>query len=326
MSDSVFQSDGCYLAGIDGGGTKTRGVVTDDKLQVLGEAFGGPSNPLRVGVKRAVETVGRTLQEACAAAGISRSQVTAIGIGLGGVRHAAHHQATSRALRLALSTSDFVLVPDAEVALMGATGGAAGVVVVAGTGSVACGMNASGEIAYSGGWGPTFGDEGSGYDIARRALMAAAADFDGRGQATALSTQICRWFQVSSPVELLDIIYRHDQPGDCPQIAPLAQLVANAAAAGDPIAREILGGAGAELGRAVTAVIHRLKIERDVFRVAYVGGVFQAGELILSPIRQAVKSVAPRAAIIAPLYPPAIGAALLAEQRLVVHVAQVSHG
>lgn len=310
-------ADGYFLAGVDGGGTKTRGVITDSQFRVLGEAVAGPSNPLRVGVDRAVEAVVQAIDGACAAVGIERSQVAAIGIGLGGVRHAHHHRATARALGCALSTEAFVLVPDAEIALFGAMGGRPGIVVIAGTGSVACGMNARGEVAYSGGWGPTFGDEGSGYDIARRALMAAAADFDGRGRPTALTAQICHWFAVSSPVELLNIIYRHDQPGESPQIASLAQLVVEVAGQGDEMAREIVYEAGLELSRAVIAVIERLELQRASFRVAYVGSVFQAGELILPPLREAIKRIAPRATLAAPLYPPAIGAAMMAEYRLV---------
>ena len=326
LQTETYTSDGYFLAGVDGGGTKTRSVITDSQFRVLGAAVAGPSNPLRVGVDRAVEAVVQALDGACSAVGIDRSQLAAMGIGLGGVRHAHHHQATSRALGRTLSTEAFVLVPDAEIALFGATGGKPGIVVIAGTGSVACGLNARGEVVYSGGWGPTFGDEGSGYDIARRALMAAAADVDGRGRPTALTAQICHWFAVSSPMELLSIIYRHDQPGGSPQIASLAQLVVSVAEQGDPVAGEILRHAGTELGRAVVAVIQRLQMTRMAFRVAYVGSVFQAGELILKPLRQAVTTVAPRAWVTAPLYPPAVGAAMLAEQRLAVPELQFSHG
>lgn len=318
MSDSEPRSSKYYVAGVDGGGTKTRCLITNEQYQVLGEADSGPSNPLRVGLDRAVQSVVGAIEAACAATGVRRSELAALGIGLGGVRHAHHHQATSDALRRALSNQAFILVPDAEIALFGATAGQPGVVVIAGTGSVACGMNVRGEIAYSGGWGPAFGDEGSGYDIARRALIAAASEFDGRGRPTTLTAQICRWFKVSTPVELLNIIYRHDQPGDSPQIAPLAEIVVREAEAGDQVAREILEEAGTELGRAVSAVIQRLNLEREPVRVAYVGSVFQAGELILRPLRHTVALVAPQAQVAPPLYPPAIGAAMLAVRRQLV--------
>jgi N-acetylglucosamine kinase-like BadF-type ATPase len=319
MSNSELQSSGYYVAGVDGGGTKTCCLITDNEYHVLGEAATDPSNPLRVGLDRTVQSVVGAIDAACAAVGIQRSDLAALGVGLGGVRHAHHHQATSSALRHALSSDAFVLVPDAEIALFGATGGEPGVVVIAGTGSVACGMNARGQITYSGGWGPAFGDEGSGYDIARRALMAAAADFDGRGRPTTLTSQICQWFNVSTPVGLLNILYRHNQPHDSPQIAPLAEIVVRAAEVGDEVAREILDEAGAELGRAANAVIQRLNLEQEPVRVAYVGSVFQAGDLILTPLRQTVVSVAPQARVTPPLYPPAIGAAMLAVRRQLVH-------
>ncbi len=309
------QAETSHIAGVDGGGTKTLGIITDDSFYKLGESVSDPSNPLRVGTDRAVQEVVRALEGACGAAGIDQSDLAGIGIGLGGVRHEAHYQATVQVLRAAFPDGRFVLVPDAEIALIGATGGLPGVVVIAGTGSVACGINAQGEVAYSGGWGPAFGDEGSGYDIARRALMAAAAHFDGRGKFTVITEEVCRFFQVPNPMELLNIIYSHYHPVDSPQIAPLAQLVVKAAQAGDQIANEILHEAGTELARTAIAVIRRLHMEHDAFRVAYVGSVFQAGEFILNPFGECLAMVIPQAFVSAPLYSPAIGAAMLARQR-----------
>lgn len=304
-----------YWAGVDGGGTKTRGVITDDSCRVLGQGLAGPSNPLRVGVAKSVQQVLQALTHASEEAGLNLTQIAAFGIGLGGVRHASHHQATSEALQQALSSQRVALVPDAEIALLGATGGEPGVVIIAGTGSVACGMNAHGEIAYSGGWGPAFGDEGSGYDIARRALMAAVADYDGRGKPTKLRQAICEYFQVPDPMELLNIIYTHEHPADSPQIAPLAQLVVKAAQESDEIADEILHEAGTELGRAVNAVIYRLNMQSSAFRVAYVGSVFEAGDYILRPLWDVVSVAAPHAIMTAPLFPPSIGAIMLAKRR-----------
>ncbi len=317
MREFSWTSSKVHLAGIDGGGSKTRAVVTDLSFDPIGKAERGPSNPLQIGAEAAAEAVMDALDAACRAAHLHRDTLAAVGIGLAGVRHPRHHRAMQRALEERWGEGPpWLLVPDAEIALMGATAGEPGVVVIAGTGSVACGMNARGETATSGGWGPAFGDEGSGTDIARRALMAAAADFDGRGEPTALTPEICRWFHITNPAELLTIIYSSARPMAPPAIAPLAEIVVRVAEQGDVVAQMILREAGRELGRAAAAVIRRLRMERDAFPVAYTGGVFRAGSLILTPLRAMIQSIAPRARIVRPLHPPAVGAAILAGRRL----------
>jgi len=81
---------------------------------------------------------------------------------------------------------------------------------------------------------------------------------------------------------------------------------------GDEVALNILSEAATELARAVVAVIERLEMQQETFRVAYVGGVFEAGDVVIAPMGEAIKAVAPRAFVAPPLNPPVIGAAKLA--------------
>jgi len=314
-----------FLAGIDGGGTKTVALVADDQLTILGEGRSGPSNFLRVGVEAAVGAVLEALEAACHQAGLAPADLRALGIGLAGIAHPAHYRRMREALLRALierlgygahdpsQVENLVVTTDAEIALYGATDGQPGVVIISGTGSIAYGMNARGQKARSGGWGPTFGDEGSGYDIARRALVAVASAYDGRMPPTLLTERVCRYFGIESPVELPRVIYGD---GASPNIAPLSEVVVQAAREGDAVAREILHEAGLELARTAIAVIKRLRLQQDAFRVAYVGGVFSAGDLILEPIRQKLREVAPKAELGPPLFPPAVGALKLVLARL----------
>jgi N-acetylglucosamine kinase-like BadF-type ATPase len=216
------------------------------------------------------------------------------------------------ALDDALHLSGLELVTDARAALEGALDGNAGVVVIAGTGSIAIGVNQDGQTARSGGFGPTLSDEGSGYYIAQAALKAVVSSFDGRSPATILVDRICNRLGVAGPSDLPGVIYNSDsEPVD---IAPLAEVVDEAAQEGDDIARQILTAAGGELGRLVASVIEKLKLNSASFRVACVGSVFRSGEFVLEPLRQAVLRVAPGAEIGPPLYPPAIGAVKLAQE------------
>jgi N-acetylglucosamine kinase-like BadF-type ATPase len=308
--------------GVDGGGTHTRAEIyaapadpfADLSNRLVGRGRADAANFHRVGLESAVNSIKKAVNEACSEAGISPAQITAACVGLAGVQHPKHHRQMLDALSVALPIRDISLETDARVALAGATGLRPGVVVIAGTGSIACGINAQGEFARAGGWGPTMGDEGSGFYIGRRALEAAMADFDERGEPTALTEQVCRHFRVASPAELPAVIY-NSTASVMREIAQLSRVVVDAARAGDATAQKILSDAAGELARAVNAVIKRLGLRRESFQVAYVGGVFEAGDLVLAPLAERVRRYAPHAVIAPPQFTPMVGAVKMAMAR-----------
>ena len=178
------------VVGVDGGGTRTRAAILDGD-RVLGEGTAGPSNPLRVGIANGVAAIRDAIDRACAAALVQRDDIVAAGIGLAGVRRKDIRTRMREALIETLGIENIELMPDADMALYGATEGAPGVVVISGTGSVSCGVNRQGKRVYAGGWGPVAGDEGSGSWIARRALQAVAHATDERGPKTILAEAAC---------------------------------------------------------------------------------------------------------------------------------------
>lgn len=301
-----------YFLGIDGGGTKTHAVITDSSHRIVGEGFSGAANPLRVGLAEAVAHIEQAVEEACAQAGIDIGDIDSACAAIAGINHPIHYHTMKDALDEALRISGLELVTDARAALEGALDGKPGLVVIAGTGSIAIGINEAGEQARAGGFGPTLSDEGSGYDIARRALQAVVSAFDGRSTATLLTELVCKKLGVASPADLPGVIYNSDS--ETVDIAPLAELVGEAANEGDTVAREILSGAGSDLGRLAVSVIEKLGLASSAFRIACVGSVFRSGEFVLASLREAVSRVAPRAEVGSPLHPPAMGAARLAEE------------
>ncbi len=303
----------CYFLGIDGGGTKTHAIITDAFCRVIGEGVSGASNPLRAGLDEALSHIECAVQEAAQNAGISLDQITGCCAAIAGVNHPIHYHTMKDALDHALGLDDLQLVTDARAALEGALDGRQGVVIIAGTGSIAMGVNAEGRQARSGGWGPTVGDEGSGYDIARRALRAIASSFDGRERPTVLSERICRRLSIASPSDLPGVIYNSDS--ETVEIASLAEIVAEAARDGDQVAADIFKEAGRELAVLAVSVIERLGMREEEFRIACVGSVFKSGEVVLSSFRDAVRAVAPGAVIGPPIFPPAIGAVKLAQEK-----------
>ena len=300
---------GVFL-GVDGGGTKTQAILVDTDLQTLGEGRTGASNPLRVGVDRAVDNIRTAVDKACDAAEINRTDIVAAEIGLAGVRREDMRELMRERLISRLQVDIVEVVTDAEIALYGATDGKIGLVIIAGTGSVCRGKNAAGETATAGGWGPVAGDEGGGAGIAKRALQAVAKASDGRGLPTRLSDFACDYFRAATPDDLAMAIYSPTMTND--RIAGFTRYVIEAARSGDSVALALLDEAGCELGLAANAVIRKLDLADDTFQIAYVGGVFGAKELIFEPLLRKVHEIAPHAFLAPPLLSPTIAAAKMA--------------
>jgi N-acetylglucosamine kinase-like BadF-type ATPase len=302
-----------FVLGVDGGGTKTHAVITDARQNVLGEGTAGPSNPLRVGIGNAASAIREAVDRACAKANVQRADIMAAEIGLAGVRRGDLRSRMQEAL-VGLGIHSIEVVTDADIALFGATDGAPGLVIIAGTGSVCCGINAQGKRVYAGGWGPLAGDEGSGSWIARLGLQAVARACDGRGRETNLADAALSYFNVATADDLLVAIYAPGMTND--RIAGFGKCVIETVEDGDDVAREIVIAAGRELGIAAAAVIRKLRLGRERFQVGYVGGVFAAGELLLAPLREEVAHTAPNAFVAKPQFPPAVAAARMAREHL----------
>ncbi|HEX8248073.1 MAG TPA: BadF/BadG/BcrA/BcrD ATPase family protein [Pyrinomonadaceae bacterium] len=298
--------------GVDGGGTKTHIVLLDAENTIVGEAFSGASNPLRVGIEKAAANIFAAVDTACDNAGLNQGDIIAIECGLAGVRRADLRQILRRLVSQRFRVKAVEVITDAEIALFAATQGKEGLCVIAGTGSVCIGQNAKDEKAIAGGWGPLAGDEGGGAGIARRALQAVAKASDGRGQLTNLSELAVDYFRAGRLEDLSVAIYAPQI--DNARIAGFARLVIETAQAGDRVAISVLDEAGRELGLAAKAVIKELKMTRRKFPIGYVGGIFHAGDLICRPLLETVHEIAPKAYISVPKFPPAVAAAQMALQ------------
>lgn len=296
--------------GVDGGGTKTNVALMNESGEFVAEASGGPSNPLRVGVETAVANITKALNQACDDAGFSRGDVVAATLGLAGVRRMDIRERVRESFVARSGIRKTQVTTDAEIALYGTTFGKAGIVVIAGTGSVCLGINEKGERAVAGGWGPLAGDEGGGRGIAEQALHSIAKASDGRGEATKLTETAEVYFRASTTDNLLGAIYAPQI--DNSRIAGFAKYVVETAKEGDKIALELIENAGRELGSAATAVIRNLGLERATFPVGCVGSVFKAGEILTKPMLSAIHAVAPKAFLVNPEMSPSQAAALMA--------------
>lgn len=297
-------------AGIDGGGSKTTAVISDSALRILGEADAGPSNHLRVGIEVAAKNVEDALYEALRHAGVNGDQIAWTYCGIAGSEHPDHRKTVVGALEHLFPAGNFTVDSDARIALTAGVGFGRGVALIAGTGSVAFGRNDDGREARAGGWGPTIGDEGSGYWIAIQGLSAVARALDGRGPDTSMVQLLCTHYGMCDAADLPYFVYAGTTHAD--DIARYSTLVIEAAREGDARAKEIFEHAGRELARIAAAVATRLDLGPQPFTVACSGGAFAAAELLIDPLRAELLTLFPKAELIAAPETPPIGAIRMA--------------
>ncbi len=296
-----------YVLGVDGGGTHTRAVILTPDHAVVGQAEGPGANPRVIGPAAAADVLRGVIHAALDAAGLSAEQIDRVGIGVAGA-DAGHSADWLRSvLAPLLPRAALFLSADYEIALVGALGERRGLLVLAGTGSLAYGVNARGERALAGAWGYLIDDPGSGVWIGLQALAAFARAADGRAPASALIGAIAAALKLAQPRDLIPWLY----PGGAPRtadIAALAPLVLDHAAAGDPCATDIVRRACDELLLMARAVIARLGL--DAPAVAFGGGLLSAP----NPLSEEVSAALELPSLPVPQHPPVVGAALLALQ------------
>ncbi len=305
MSNASRQADALYL-GVDGGQSHTKVAVGDGQGRIVGRGTAGPCNHVKSGEGR--EKLRRAVSEAVSGA------LAPLGLTFTDVRFAAACFGMSggpedkRQLLAELLSCDLLEVTtDAAIALWGGTGGQPGVVVIAGTGSMAFGRNESGKTMRAGGWGYLYGDEGGAFDVARNALRAALRDEEGWGSATLLRPALLEATGAADVNDLLHRFYTDEFPRQ--RVAGLAPLVNDIAASGDPVAREVLFAAGRSLAGYGDAVRRGLFGAGAGVPVVQVGGAFNS-QLVQEGFRAALEGTG--AEIVAPRFDPAAGALLWA--------------
>lgn len=302
------------ILGIDGGGTKTICLVADGQGRLLGQGRGGPSNYLKEGLYVAKSSLRQAIQEALRSATVEPDRVKAVCAGLAGMDRAEDRTVMRRVFRDLVPRARLFLVNDAYIALAGATEGRSGVIVISGTGSIALGVNRRGEQARAGGWGYLIGDEGSAFDIARRGLVAAFRDHDGRGPRTSLTERFIREFYLTRIDDLIPLFYtEYVRPS---RIAGLFPLVLECAEEGDEVAVSIVERAAGSLFQAAQAVIERLRMGGEGFPVALSGGVLHHGRRLRARFEELLAGDFPKARVVEPRLPAERGALLVAQAAL----------
>ena len=265
---------------------------------------------MRVGESQARTEIAAAIREACLAAGIASSQLQRTCVGLAGGARPEVSESVRRILAESIG-GDIDVVGDMIIALEAAFGAGSGVVVIAGTGSIAYGRDPKGKTARAGGWGFAISDEGSGHWIGRSAVSAAirASDEPDGPEGTALLDGVLKSWGLASRERL--VMAANATPS--PDFAALMPGVLSAADAGDLLARNVLTRAGVELAGLAVTVLCRL-FPAGAAPVAMSGGVFASSALVREVFYNSVSAKYPRSAIASTVVEPVYGALALARK------------
>lgn len=275
--------------GLDGGGTKTDCVLIADSGRILGRGRGGPSNSSRIGVEAAANGVREAATDALQNAKIAMAQVTSVCAGLAGVALAERFNAMTARLRVFFGAAQFELCTDLDLALA-AAGPPPAIVLVAGTGSAAIGVDVSGHVARSGGHGPKQSDEGSAFAIGKRAIIdLAAVPSDKSSDLRARMLEQLGLPSLESALGLdgaeADSVY--------PRVFP---VVANAADEGDEFSQTLLRDAAQSLAGFVADVQVQLNLAgRAEFTLGKTGGMIGRSQYLDAQLDAALRTIAPHA-------------------------------
>lgn len=282
-----------YYLGIDGGGTKTTCAVGDES-NLLATATAGPSNIVRVGEAKTRESLQQSVRQSCAAAGIAPEQVAHTCVGGSGAARP-ELAAVVRSILAEILSTPIDVVGDMQIALEAAFDTGPGVIVIAGTGSIAYGRNRQGKTLRAGGWGFAIGDEGSAHWIGRAAVNAVLRDADQREEQLAPSPLAAALFKGWGVTSVTDLA----RAGNSIPPADFAALFPAVAASKDDLAAQVLAGAGRELAKAAEVVIRRLFAEDEStpVPVAMTGGVFRHAPAVREVFYNELRRLDPRAEI-----------------------------
>ena len=265
-----------FLIGADVGGSKTAVGVSDGE-RVVARAD-GPGAAVRPGRALAsASVIAEVVRQALAGAGRLTGDV--LFVGAAGAGREPEREELRKSLRAENLAPTVVVATDIEIALAAAFDDGPGIVVSAGTGSVAVGRDQAGRQHRIGGYGWQMGDEGSGYAIGRAALGAVSRAVDGRSPRTALSDRVL----AASHSENFDALVRWAAGASPAEVAALAPHVLDVASHGAPLAQGIADYAARELTQLAICLLAVMDGEPPI-GVAVTGGLLSSD----GPLRRSV--------------------------------------
>ncbi len=292
---------GWYI-GIDGGGTKTAFCIGKDDKKVAYSLRRSGCSYLEIGAERVVELITEGVNSLLTEAGITAADCSGCCIGLPCYgENQKMDIILEDKLTKALAPIPVYIVNDGVVGWAGSLECGEGVHLVAGTGSMAFGKGVDDTIIRTGGWCEFFGDEGSCYWVGRQVMSLFSKQADGRVPKSALYDIIKADYNLTEDFEIIDIIINYIAPHR-EKVAAFQMYAQKAAEAGDTSAADLYAKAADELAQIVMGIVNQLRWSSNEVTVSYFGGLFKAGDLILTPLKEKLSKYGCR------LVPPKQGA------------------
>ncbi|ADU31054.1 N-acetylglucosamine kinase [Evansella cellulosilytica] len=311
-----------YVMGIDGGGTKTYAVITDQSGTFIAEGIAGGGNHQSVGMDKALTEIRKAIEMALNNAKLKYSDITFVQYGLSGADRQKDFDIILPALKR-LPFKEWDVVCDTMEGLRIGSDDYTGVVLVCGTGTNAAGRNKKGETIQTGGFGYFFGDFSGGGQIATEAFRRTIRSWELREQPSVLTNKVPQYLGFESVEELFHS-YLDDDIYHVP--AGLAKIVHEVAEEGDALANDILAESGKELGIAALSVIKRLQMvkENGNIPIVLVGSIVQKGRnnTLLRSLKETLETELTNYNIVIPNIEPVYGAIMLAMDHLRIPVTE----
>lgn len=308
-----------YYLGVDVGATKTHALIADEAGRAVGFGEGGPGNPENVGYPGLTAVVITAVNQALQSASVSRDQIAGAGFGVGGYDWPSQREAMLQALEpLGLSAAREI-VNDAIIGLLAGAAAGWGVAVVAGTGCNCRGRDRHRREGRVTGFGLRFGEAAGAGELVATAICGVAYEWCRRGPATRLSSA---FIELAGARDLDDLV-EGLSTGRYHINADAAPLIFRLAGEGDAVALDTVRWAGRELGAMAVGVIRQLNFESLDFNVVLVGSLFYGGSLLIDPLRETIREVAPGAGFVRLEAPPVVGGVLLGMEQVGLNGASV---
>lgn len=300
------------ILAVDGGGTNCRAILSTPEGYVIGSAQSGSCNYQSVGLTIAMENISEAISKAVHGVRQPFTLKSAV-FGLAGIDTQKDHGIVCAAIDkslacLGLTSKEIIVDNDGMITLLGAIGCEDGVLVMAGTGSIGCGITKQGRQVRVGGWGHLLDDAGSGYAIGKAALTHVMYFYDGRDPKSRLVQAVLEKLALADSEDMMNWTYSQNYSVD--KVAALAPEICRLAEEGDWKALDILLNASHSLKQLSMAVIDRLELRKSPFKLMLSGGLLQNAHILRNELISSVKEECPYVTIADAQYPPIYGGIL----------------
>lgn len=299
-----------YFLGIDVGSSKTHALIADETGRCIGFGTAGGGNHQGMGYERLAEVLQKSFAGACEMSGVDRSSIAGAGFGVAGFDFPSEREDHLQAIGTLGLSCPLEVVNDGANGLIAGTSHGIGVNVTAGSGINGRARGKNGQEGRVVGNGADFGEYGGAVEIVLRAKQYVNYAWIKRISPTKL-TQI--FLESTGAKDELDLM--EGLSNDTYHLFPyLALQIVEAARQGDATAQEVIRWSGEELGWIAISLARQIEMENDEVEVVLSGSVFNAGDIIIEPMREIIKIHLPKAKMIRLDGPPVVGPLMLGMQ------------